>query len=646
MRLGIGSPARMRAGAVSVVLVAMVLSGALAEAAVAAPATKPCPDDRAVRCGSIAVPLLRPAQDGGGRKLRVRFRVYPRTLRARPALEPIVAAEGGPGYPTIDSAESYLFMLGPLRRRHDLIVMDNRGTGRSGAIDCPRLQAGKGTYSREVGRCARKLGRAANAYGTGAAADDLAAVLDKLRVPMVSVYGDSYGTYFAQAFAVRHPSRVRAVVLDAAYAVDGYDPWIREESVALRSAWAEVCLRTVGCDEDVLGTLRRWAVRLDRRPLIATGRDADGGRHRIRLDGAALGQIAGDASYYYTVYRDLLAALRAHGRGDREPLLRIAAEDLPFTGGGPVASYSEGAYAAVSCHDNPTIWDPSAPVAERRAQYAAARAGLATDAYAPFPNDIWLRSLYINQYVTGCIEWPAPRYPDPPVPPGAAYPGVPVLVLVGDLDVITPLGDSARAASLFPNSTLVSVRNVGHVTALADYPGCAAGMVRRFLTTLSAGDTSCASRVPEIHVVPAFPSRTAVAPQAERAGANDRATALGRRAAWATAWTAGDALARWWLMSGSSGHGLRGGSFEALGDYLSYSPVRLRMRRARFVRDLAVSGTVVWDRRASRVTARLRVAGAADGRLRLRWDLAAQRAVASIDGRLGGRRVFLKTPAP
>ena len=400
------------------------------------------------------------------------FRVFPRTDRSQPALQPVVAAEGGPGYPSIDSAESYLFMLGPLRRRHDLIVVDNRGTGRSGAINCPRLQAGVGVYSREVGRCARRLGRRANAYGTGAAADDLAAVLDKLRVPVVNVYGDSYGTYFAQAFAVRHPERVRAVVLDAAFGVEGFDPWIRQESIGLRFAWAEVCRRTVGCNAKALATLGRWALRLERRPLVATGRDADGGRHRIRLDGAALGQIAGDGSFYYTIYRDLLAALRAYGRGDREPMLRLAAEDLPYTGGGPVRSYSEGAYAAVACHDYPTLWDPAASIPERRAQYRAARALLEPDAYAPFRNDIWLRSLYINQYVTGCIEWPAPRYPDPPVPPGAAYPTMPVLVLDGDLDVITPLGDSAQAASLFPGSTFVIVPNVGHV---GRFSGCRLG---------------------------------------------------------------------------------------------------------------------------------------------------------------------------
>ena len=582
---------------------ATVLFLAVLPQAAGAAATRPCQDDRTVRCGSISVPLLRAAPQGGGRTLRVHFRVYPRTQRSRPALEPIVAAEGGPGYPTIDSAGDYLFMLGPLHRRRDLIVMDNRGTGRSGAINCPRLQAGKGTYSREVGRCARRLGRAANAYGTGAAADDLAAVLDKLGVPVVSIYGDSYGTYFAQAFAVRHPDRVRAVVLDAAFGVEGFDPWIRQESVGLRFAWPELCRRTVGCDDDALAALRRWSLRLERRPLVATGRDADGGRHRLRVDGAALAQIAADAPFYYTIYRDLLAALRAHARGDSGPLLRLAAEDLPFTGGGPVKSYSEGAYAAVACHDYPTLWDRSASIPARRAQYAAGLSALDPDTYAPFPNDIWLRSLYINQYVTGCIEWPAPDHPDPPVPAGATYPTMPVLVLNGDMDVVTPLGDAAQAASLFPNSSLVIVRNVGHVTALADYPGCAAGIVRRFLSTLSPGDVSCAERVPEIHVVPEFPRRTADAPDGrQQPDRGDRSTALDRSAAWGAAWATGDALARWWLMSGSDGHGLRGGSFTAAGgDYLAYTPVRLRLRGVRFVDDLAVSGNVVWDRRAGKV---------------------------------------------
>ena len=171
--------------------------------------------------------------------------------------------------------------------------------------------------------------------------------------------------------------------------------------------------------------------------------------------------------------------------------------------------------------------------------------------------------------------------------------------------------------------------------------------MRRFLRTLSPGDVSCAERTPEIHVVPEFPRRTRAAPAAERRpGSGDRSTLLARRGAWGAAWAVGDALARWWLISGSSGHGLRGGSFTTTGAFLAYTPVRFRLRGVRFVPDLAVSGTVEWSRRESRVTARLRLRGAVSGRLRLRWRIDDVRAVAFMTGTLDGRPVRLRTPAP
>jgi hypothetical protein len=158
---------------------------------------------------------------------------------------------------------------------------------------------------------------------------------------------------------------------------------------------------------------------------------------------------------------------------------------------------------------------------------------------------------------------------------------------------------------------------------------------------------SCAERTPEIHVVPEFPRRTRGAPAAERRPeSGDRSTPLARRGAWGAAWAVGDALARWWLMSGSEGHGLRGGSFTTTGAYLAHPPVRFRLRRVRFVPDLAVSGTVDWSRRESRVTARVRLDGAVSGRLQLRWRIGDTRAVAFMHGTLDGRPVRLRTPAP
>ena len=309
------------------------------------------------------------------------------------------------------------------------------------------------------------------------------------------------------------------------------------------------------------------------------------------------------------------------------------------------AGYSEGAYAAVACHDYPNLWDKQAGFKERREQLAAARAQLAPDSFAPFPVDLWLKSTVEYQLVYGCLRWPAPRFEDPAVPAGAEFPTVPVLVLDGDLDSVTPLGDSEAAAALFPNSRLVVVRNVGHVTAVGDFDRCGSVLVRRFLTDLDPGDTSCAERIPELHVVPKFPRRVADAPAAEPAP-GDRSNALDRRAAWTAARSVGDAWSRWWLMYGTKGHGLRGGSFAVGGaDYYSYGPVRLKLKKVRYAEDLAASGEAVWDRREQRYSATLRVFGKRRGMLRVSWP-SVLNATATVTGRLGGRAVRLRTPAP
>jgi pimeloyl-ACP methyl ester carboxylesterase len=595
-------------------------------------------------CGTIEVPLFwdRPAE---GEPLTVRFRVYPHSDPSAQPQAPIVAFEGGPGYGSIGSHASYLFLFEPLLRGRDLILMDQRGTGGSGAIDCPALQQGIGDYARAVGACAEQLGDAANAYGSAAAADDLAAILDALEVAKVVAYGDSYGTYLAQVFAIRHPDLVESVVLDSAYD-DSYDPFARDAAAALKRSWATLCRRAGTC-RGIVGDIRWAANRLERRPLIGTGIDSSGSAYRVRLTGSGLAQLLYDATYVFSIYRDFPAALGSFRSGDPVPLLRLAAEDLvSLWSTSDPSYYSEGAYAAVACHDYPTIWDRSAPVPERRRQLEEATQALAPDAFAPFPNDVWLPFFYEDQLVRGCIRWPDLGPGDHPTPTIGTHPDLPVLVLSGELDVTTPLVNGRDAAAAWPNATFVLVANEIHVTALYDYERCASRIVRRFVRSQDAGDTSCASQTPEINVLESFPERVTDAPQARPAGPGDESTAGDRQVAWVAVETVADAFNRWWNeLYGGTGVGLRGGSYEIRGRWLSFAaPLVITFLETRFVADVAVSGKVVWHRRAAVAIGRLRVQPPnATGTLRIVFDTDRASDVTLVGGRLGGRRIALET---
>src|SRR4051812_16417190 len=174
------------------------------------------------RCGWVGVPLDRTGATPG--RLRIELERYPHRDRAHPAEGTMVAVEGGPGYSTTDSRDSYLRLLAPLRGRRDLLLVDARGTGLSGALDCRALRRTVQDYVRRAGRCARQIGAKRDLYGTHQVVDDLAAVLDALRIGQIDLYGDSYGSYVGQSFAAHHPSRLRSLVLDGTYPLPGTDP--------------------------------------------------------------------------------------------------------------------------------------------------------------------------------------------------------------------------------------------------------------------------------------------------------------------------------------------------------------------------------------------------------------------------------------
>jgi hypothetical protein len=220
------------------------------------------------------------------------------------------------------------------------------------------------------------------------------------------------------------------------------------------------------------------------------------------------------------------------------------------------------------------------------------------------------------------------------VPPGADFPDTPVLVLAGDLDSLTSPEGARQTADAFPNSTYVEVAKMTHVSALSDFDRCASRIVRRFVRTLDAGDTSCASEYNEMRLVDSFARSSR---ELEWGTGRERTTRI-------AAATLGDVIARWFGMYTYSGAGLRGGTFTT-----SDGPkVRWRLKNVRWVRDVKVSGTASWDRTNGRIRANLTVdgPGARPGELRLRWNDRHPHAQASATGQLGRAAVNYRFPAP
>jgi pimeloyl-ACP methyl ester carboxylesterase len=585
-------------------------------------------------CGSIQR-LWDPAHPEQG-KVSVGFAFVPAKDGSRPALGTLVPHEGGPGYSTTGTGSSYADMYGPLLERRNLLLVDQRGTGRSEPLRCPALQNLTIAYNVAAGRCGRSLGEHASDYTSALSADDLAAVVDALGLGRVDVYGDSYGTFFAQVFTGRHPDLVRTVVLDSAYPTYGETAWYPTQGPAMNRAFDLVCERASGCRSaggSFDSAVRQVLDVVRAQPWKGVSHDADGRRMRVEVNASTLATVAFGATYGPAFYRELTAALRSGLAGDRAPLLRLVAE---ATGGGtdagPVADYSEGLDAAVACHDYPQLYDMAASSAVRTRQYAQAlaeRTASHPDTYAPFTVREYAASDW--QYLDWCTRWPAAPADNPagpPRPPSGEYPDVPVLVLSGELDSITTAAEGRLVADQFPNATQVLVRNSFHVTAVGDIDHCAERILRAFVRSPGSqiAVQGCAEDVEPVRAIGAFPASAADLPAGPAAAA-----------------TVADVLDRWWNKYSGNGFGLRSGTWKYAGD----PRVRFTLDRVEYVPGVKVSGKAVWGRYAHTMDVDLRLSGAAGaGHLVGSWDTRAVGATAVLTGTLAGHAVRLTFPAP
>ncbi len=661
-----------RLGAAIVGIIALLSSGA--RAAPPAPGAPPtlrmgamtlslCADVPAPRpayCGRLERPLdPTGAQDG---RLSIYFELYPHSGPGK-AVGMMVATEGGPGYPATQSRAEYLALFGPLRRSRDILIMDNRGTGKSGALDCPELQTAERWTTALVGACGELLGDRAALFGTAPATDDLAAILSALGAGKIDLYGDSYGTYFEQVFALRHPALLRSVVLDGAYPLNGPDyAWYPSYAPAMRDKFDVACRRSPDCAAipgSSIDHIVPLLAQLRLQPSSGQAIDADGKERRFMVDPTHLATVMFGSAPALATVRELDAAARAYLDGDRPPLLRLMAEtsgsvdsEDARNSAADITQWSAALEVAVMCQDPPQIFDMRLPPVQRAAdrdRVLAERRRSHPDTYAPFTIDEYRGMPLDYSFIDQCVAWPVAPAGQPagrPAPPNAVYPDVPALVISGELDNMTTPADGAAAAAAFGRGKRVLIANGFHVNALPHArSGCAAEIVRHFIASLEPGDASCAAEVPPVRLVPRFAVHVdAVDPAIAEAGnaASDRALEL----ASAAVQTAGDILVRAAVNSSGHGAGLRGGRFEISRGEGSR---RTTLDRVRWTDDLAVSGTIDEARDAAgRVRAKLTIEGPDEirGTVDVRWEDRRPDAQAHIRGQIAGRAVEAHMPAP
>jgi len=635
-------------------------------------------------CGTFAVPLDHAVPSGP--QIKISYRWYPASeVPATEAKGTVLPVEGGPGYPSTGSVEyaagagttgGYRTMYGPLLGRRNLLAIDNRGTGRSAALDCPSLQAfsgptGTSAFQQTVAACAEELNHrwrlpggewvhASDLFNSAPAAEDMAEIIHALGLGKIDLYGDSYGSFFAQVFAARYPQMVRSVTLDSTYESVGLDPWYRSSRQSMPAAFDAACTRSTACAE--AEPLTPWAriealaARLREAPITGRVPGPGGRRESVSMGVVGLVDLLSDAAEDAQIYRDLDAAARAYlQEADPAPLLRLYAQRLAVDEayfGQPVREYSVALYFAAACPDYPQLFNLAASPTQRAQELLSGEMSLPASTFAPFTIGEWIAQDENTEAFTGCLKWPAPTVAQAPVPPGALPlpPSIPVLVLGGEFDSWTPPSDAPKVlGEIGGHARFIELANSTHVVGEGDTL-CGSTIVQEFVTRpedLQTLDASCAAAVPAIHAVGSYPSRlSAQRPLAPAPGIEAGAEEL--RLAAAVVETAGDAVARSAALEVSLDQGLAGGAVTA-----THGGRLLKLARDELIEGVKVSGTVALTPDAvpaegMSVLAQLTASapGLSGASFTASWTTSGTNAIAQVSGSVGGHAVAGSAPAP
>ena len=415
----------------------------------------------AARCGTFEV-AEDPAAPAGA-SIALQVAVVP-ALNRRAAAAPLFLLAGGPGQAATDLYTSYAGAFARINRNHDIVLVDQRGTGRSAPLVCrypddwhdaaddmPELR-------RATLACLAKFGERVRFYTTSVAVTDLEKVRRALGYRTIDLYGSSYGTRVAELYMRRHPEATHAVILDGVtYPEQAIGPDTPSDGERALDAIVERCARAPDCAAaypelraDLEGLRRRFGP--EKQPLTLSD-PSSGAPLPVEFNRAMLNAALRFLSYN-AVEASLLPTLLHQGaRGNLAPLASqtvMMARQI----GDQLAS---GMQNSVIC-------------SEDEPQFAAA--GLDRQRIAQTYQGVD----QLDALAEICKSWP--RGPVDADLHAALHSDAPVLLLSGEADPVTPPEDAERAAAGLIHHRHLVLRGEGHGQLAT---GCVPTLMAEFL---------------------------------------------------------------------------------------------------------------------------------------------------------------------
>lgn len=415
-----------------------------------------------------------------GRRIALNIAWLPNTGNSAAMPDPVFLLAGGPGQAATEHAGFVSLALADVRKQRDVILIDQRGTGRSHPLACmddaDKAQAlphdaDARTLADFAGKCAAALDADPRFYTTSEAVGDLETVRTAMGAEKINLVGVSYGTRVAQQYAARHPQHTRSLVLDGVapndLVVGAEFARTFERSLALQVAQ---CQKLPSCKarfpSDLRTQLRTLKTRLAAAPVEVDYRDpATGEFKRDTLTADTVLGISRMFSYMPQMAALLPVVMDEADAGRYGPLMALA----QMMSGSVAGQMTQGMQWSVIC-------------AEDAPRYRADPADEATV----------LGGDMAELFYAACRGWPAGVAPEAFTAPLRS--DVPALLLSGEIDPVTPPEYGERVLAGLPNGRHIVLSGQAHNVIGT---GCMPKLVGQFIETTDpdALDLECTTTI-------------------------------------------------------------------------------------------------------------------------------------------------------